>query len=73
MAPPRPQEEEEASDGSEEQDISLCRSPRHRVKRNVAGGKGKQKKNAPPARKQLTRMAEVSRKEHQEGEKENNR
>jgi hypothetical protein len=43
------------------------------VKRNVAGGKGKQKKNAPPARKQLTRMAEVSRKEHQEGEKENNR
>ncbi len=53
MAPPRPQEEEEASDGSEEQDISLRRSPRHRVKRNVAGGKGKQKKNAPPARTQL--------------------
>jgi len=57
MAPPRPQEEEEVSDGSAEQDISLRRSPRHRVKRNVAGGKGKQKKDATPARKQLNTEA----------------
>ena len=73
MAPPRPQEEEEASDGSEEQDISLRRSPRHRVKRNVAGGKVSRRRMQPPlennwTRKQIT-MAEVSRMEHQEGEK----
>jgi hypothetical protein len=53
MAPPPAQVEEEVSDaGSEEQDIILRRSPQHRVKRNVAREKGKQK-DAPPARKQL--------------------
>ena len=55
MAPPRPQGEDEVSDGSSaEKDLSLCRSPRNRAKRNAAGGKSKQKNDAPPAsRKQL--------------------
>ncbi len=53
MAPPPPQEDND-SDGAVYDAIRLRRSPRRRVNSNVAGGKGKQKKDT-PARKQLNR------------------
>ena len=53
MAPPPPQEDDN-SNGAVDKVICLRRSPRRRVNSNIAGGRGKQKKDA-PARKQLNR------------------
>jgi hypothetical protein len=53
MAPPPPQEDDD-SDGAVDEAIRLRRSHQRRVNGNIAGGKGKQKKDT-PARKQLNR------------------
>jgi hypothetical protein len=52
MAPPPPQEDD--SDGAVDKAIRLRRSPQRRVNSNIAGRKGKQKKNT-PTRKQVNR------------------
>ena len=49
---PRPPPQDEVSDGVADDAVRLRRSPRRSANSNVAGGKGKQKKDT-PARKQL--------------------